>query len=344
MRAPRIVVVGTGSAGRRHAKNLRQLGAEVFCVDPREDRRAQAARELPGLAGTYASLAEAMEGTARFDGGVIASPPSAHVEQAMALMERGMPLLLEKPIAPDLASALKLEQAARTSQAPVLLGYTYRWWPPLLEMKRRVAEGAVGPVRHARFVMSAHLADWHPWEPYQDFFMARRELGGGALLDESHFLDLMIWCFGMPESLTGRVERLSALEITTDDNVDLIAAYPDGLRVTIHLDLFGRPHEKVVTVVGEQGTLQCAFAPDAVRWSSTAGGGWQEQPFSCERNDMFLAEAKEFLSLTKGPAGGTPSCTIEDGIRVLQCVEAARLSTQEERTVRVEPCLKAAAS
>jgi predicted dehydrogenase len=41
--------------------------------------------------------------------------------------------------------------------------------------------------------MSAHLADWHPWERYQDFFMAQAALGGGALLDESHFLDLMLW-------------------------------------------------------------------------------------------------------------------------------------------------------
>ena len=56
---------------------------------------------------------------------------------------------------------------------------------------------AVGGLRHARFVMSAHLADWHPWERYQDFFMASRDQGGGALLDESHFIDLMLWFFGV---------------------------------------------------------------------------------------------------------------------------------------------------
>jgi predicted dehydrogenase len=179
MRAPHIAVIGAGSAGRRHAQNLRRLGAAVSCFDPREDRRAQAKREIPGLTATYDSFAGVLDDAKRFAGAVIASPPSAHVEQSLAWIGRGVPLLLEKPIAPDLASALKLEQAARSSQVPVLLGYTYRWWPPLVDMKRRIAEGAAGPWRHARFIMSAHLADWHPWESYQDFFMAHRELGGG---------------------------------------------------------------------------------------------------------------------------------------------------------------------
>ena len=343
MGTPRIVIVGTGSAGRRHAQNLTRLGAAVLCYDPRPDRLAQAGQDIPRLAQTIESWEHARE--TECDGVVIASPPSAHVEQALTFVERNIPVLLEKPIAPDLASALRLEDAVRASGTPVLLGYTYRWWPPLMELRRRLREGALGAVRHARFIMSAHLADWHPWERYQDFFMASQQLGGGALLDESHFLDLMLWCFGMPEAITGRVERLSRLEIETDDNVDLLAVYPDNLRVTIHLDLYGRPHEKSITVTGEQGTLQCFFEPNVLRASADAAGGWQTTPFSCERNDMFLAEAKEFLAMLRGPRQAAPTCTVEDGIEVLRCVEALRQSQEQERTIRMaEPCLKVDAS
>ena len=71
------------------------------------------------------------------------------------------------------------------------------------------------------FTMSAHLADWHPWERYQDFFMSNAAMGGGALLDESHWLDLMLWFFGMPDRLFAKIEKLSDLEIETDDNVDM---------------------------------------------------------------------------------------------------------------------------
>jgi len=330
-RGPELfLVVGTGSVGRRHAKNLASLGARVACFDPRADRLEQLRAELPAVAATYTSLAEAL-GAATYAGAVIGSPPSVHVEQSAALLERRVPVLLEKPVSPDLASARRLEEAVERTGTPLLLGYTYRWWPPLIELRRRVLDGAVGAPRHARIVMSAHLADWHPWERYQDFFMASRELGGGALLDESHFLDQMLWLFGMPELIYGRAEHVSELEITTDDNVDLVAVYPAGLRVNIHLDLFGRPHEKLVSIVGERGTLQCAFDPNVVRVASGAAGPWEETRFDCERNDMFLAVAREFVDVARGAE--RPSCTIRDGVDVLRCVEAVRRSTDGMQAV-----------
>src|SRR5436190_5931649 len=253
---PRILIIGTGSVGRRHAKNMVHLGAQVSCFDPRGDRLQQAKSEIPALVHTYNDLNQALN-EATFYGVVVASPPRFHVEQAETCLRRGLPVLLEKPVSPGLEEAVRLEKTVAETNVPLLLGYTYRWWPPLMAMKERLRE--VGPLRHARFVMSAHLADWHPWENYQDFFMASRELGGGALLDESHFIDLMLWLFGKPDALTGRVEHLSSLEITTDDNVDLLCIYKDNFRVTIHLDLFGRPHEKSLTAAGEDGTLQCLF-------------------------------------------------------------------------------------
>jgi predicted dehydrogenase len=323
----RILIVGTGSVGRRHARNLASLGATVACFDPRPDRRLQAREEL-GPVDLFDDLDRAFASS--FAGVVIASPPSFHVDQAITCLQRALPVLLEKPVAPDLAAALRLQQAMAQHPVPVLLGYTYRWWPPLLHLRARIQAKPVGPLRHARFVMSAHLADWHPWERYQDFFMASRELGGGALLDESHFIDLMHWFFGMPEAVAGSVEHLSALEITTDDNVDLIARYRDGLRVTIHLDLFGRPHQKSITVVGEDGTLECLFEPNLVRESVT-GRDVVTTAFSCERNDMFLAEAREFLEVLEGRGGGT--CAVADGVDTLRTVEAVRRSSAEGRTI-----------
>lgn len=326
----RILVLGAGSVGRRHARNLQSLGAAITCFDPRADRLEQSQAELKNV-DVFGDLAGAFG--REYEGVVIASPPSFHVDQAIACLERKLPILLEKPVSPDLESALRLRAVAARHSTPILLGYTYRWWPPLVHLRAALEEKAIGVLRHARFVMSAHLADWHPWERYQDFFMASRELGGGALLDESHFLDLMLWFFGEPLSVLGTVEHISALEITTDDNVDVIVRYPNNFRATIHLDLFGRPHQKSITVVGENGTLECGFDPNLVR-ESISGREPQIHAFDCERNDMFLAETREFLGLVEGH--GTPSCSLDDGLRVLRNVEAIRRSSREQRAVSLD--------
>jgi predicted dehydrogenase len=275
----------------------------------------------------------ALQHTKEFSGIVIASPPKFHVEQSLAALDEGLPVFLEKPPSLDVRSCRQVCDRL-TKGGQVLLGYTYRWWSPVRRLKSLIDARAVGAVRHARFFMSAHLADWHPWERYQDFFMASRDLGGGALLDESHFIDLMIWFFGMPDRLFARVEKISDLEITTDDLVDILATYRDGFRVSIHLDLFGRPHEKQIVVVGDNGTLQCLFNPDEVRVGRDAEPTWLTEAFSVERNDMFVAAAQEFVAMTAD--GGQPlTCVMDDGLKVMQVLTACRASQRTGREVRV---------
>jgi predicted dehydrogenase len=333
-RAKHLLILGAGSVGKRHLRNLAGLGADVSAMDPRSDRLEEARAEIP-LRSTFQSLDAALAQPRAFDGAVVCSPPSAHASQSVACLDAGLPLLIEKPLSPTLASAMEVAAAAKAAQVPVILGYTYRWWPPLADLGRALRAGDIGRPMSARCVMSAHLADWHPWERYQDFFMASASLGGGALLDESHFLDLMLWFFGMPSHVYARVERLSDLQIDTDDNVDALLDYDGGLRVGIHLDLFGRPHEKTIRVVGEHGTAECTFDPNELRIGTTPEPVWRTRAYSCQRNDMFVAVAREFLDALDGKAVRT--CTVEDGVKVLEVIEAMRSSSRTGRRVPLAP-------
>jgi predicted dehydrogenase len=195
-----------------------------------------------------------------------------------------------------------------------------------------MAQQVVGQLRHVKFTMAAHLADWHPWERYQDFFMASEELGGGALLDESHWLDLMLWFFGVPQKLFAKVEKISNLEIKTDDNVDIVVYYPNDMRVSLHLDLYARPHEKTIQFVGENGTL--TWEPNRIKIGKEMDPNWEIEEFAYDRNDMFVEVAKEFLNILAG--GSAKTCTIEDGVRVLNLIEAARTSSSEEKVIEID--------
>lgn len=327
-----LLVVGAGSVGKRHLRNFHALGSRLSAVDPRPERLQEASEAAP-LEGSFLSVEQAFNAGTSYDGLVICSPPKFHVDVALAALDAGIPVFMEKPLSPSAELAKPLVEKARTHTAALLVGYTYRWWPALTALRERVHSRSVGRPLHVKCVMSAHLADWHPWERYQDFFMASTELGGGALLDESHFIDLMLWFFGMPLEVWGKVERLSSLDIDTDDNVDAMLTFRDGLRVYVHLDLFGRPHEKYITVIGESGTLHWSFSPNRIREAQGADDVWVDTPFQGDRNDMFVAAAQEFLEVLNGRA--TLSCTLQDGYRVMQVVEAIRQSSATGRVVAV---------
>lgn len=329
MTAPHILIVGAGSVGKRHAGNLRTLGCTVSGMDPRGDRAIEFARSHPG-ATAYPSLEAALAG-GRFDGAVVCSPTAFHVDQCLVLLERGLPLLLEKPVAKSLTDAERLSAALAAADSRLLLGYTWRWWPPLARVRELLAQRVVGQLHHVDFIMSAHLADWHPYEPLGDFFMSSAELGGGALLDESHWLDLMAWMFGPPDSLFAQVETIGGLDISSDDNVDMLLSYPDGLRVHVHLDLYGRPHRKEIRFVGTAGTMLWSETPNRIAIAEDAAGPWREEFFENERNDMFMAVAREFLAMLQGDPART--CSLDDGMAVMRIIEAARESAATGRRV-----------
>ncbi len=332
MRGGHILVIGTGSAGKRHGSNLASLGCDISYVDPRQDRLDEVSAERY-VKGVYTDVDAALEQSSDYAGAVVASPPVFHVDQAIQMLESGLPVLLEKPVSPDDKSARRLQATVAQSNTPLLLGYTWRWWEPLTQVKQLLDQNQIGQLRSVQFVMSAHLADWHPWEDYRDFFMASKELGGGALLDESHWVDLMLWLLGKPASVYASIGKMSDLDISTDDNVDMVIQYEDGPVVTMHLDLYGRPHQKYIRFIGENGTILWTVDPNRVAVGHDMEETWNHTLYNCERNDMFLAAAREFLDVLAGEPVTT--CGIDDGVQVLSIIEAARESNDSRRVVVV---------
>ncbi len=317
-----ILIIGSGSVGKRHATNFSSLGCEISLFDLNQDRLNEVSSNVIVKA-SYIDINEALR-VDKFDGAVICSPTLYHPEQALLLIEAGVPVLVEKPLAINLSDAESLKTSIEKLNGKLLLGYTWRWWEPLRRLKKMILGNSIGNVRYVQFNMSAHLADWHPWERYQDFFMSSKKLGGGALLDESHWIDIMIWIFGMPKSITGKVSKLSNLEIETDDNVDLICYY-ENMNITIHLDLYGRPHDKSIRFIGENGSIFWTADPNRIRVSKQSSQIWEDFNFDCLRNDMFINIAKDFLNVMNNKMN--ISCSVNDGINVLKIIEAARKSS-----------------
>ena len=325
-----ILIIGSGSVGQRHARNLSALGCSLSCVDPRKDRLNEVSSETE-VQGIYSTFEEALNKAENLHGVVVASPPRFHIDQSIASLEKGLPVFLEKPVSPHLDEALRLKECVNKTGIPLLLGYTWRWWEPLRYVRRLLESNEIGKLLYVQFVMSAHLEDWHPWEKVQEFFMSSLELGGGALLDESHWPDLMMWLLGMPDSIFATIDKISSLDIETDDNVDMLVRYSKGTSVSIHLDLYGRPHEKKIIFVGEKGTIRWTADPNQVAVGEKMEQRWKITNYDCERNDMFVAASVEFLEILNG--GTIQTCTIDDGVRIMKLIEAARESSAEGRIV-----------
>ncbi|MEE9323980.1 MAG: Gfo/Idh/MocA family oxidoreductase [Dehalococcoidia bacterium] len=328
----RLAIVGCGSSGKRHMGNFKALGVEEIAgVDPRTDRLEEA-RTRHGVTELYASLDEALANKP-FDAAVVCTPPVWHIPVATALINNGISLLIEKPLAVSVDGVEDMLQLAKRRGLVVITGYTYRFWPPLLKLKELLDENAVGQVYAVRVIFSEYLPDWHLWEDYRSWFMAKKEEGGGAILENSHTLDFVRWLFGEIKEISCFDEKVSRLEVTSDDIAVMLVRFASGAVGTIHQDIFGRLHQRSIDVLGERGNLHWDFFQNRVEWYNGDEKKREVFPFTCERNDMFVAEAKHLLRCIDGKE--KPHIDGWDGLRTLECVLAALRSSETKQSVQL---------
>jgi|688.fasta_scaffold147709_2 predicted dehydrogenase len=325
-----FLIIGFGSVGSRHAQNLVEIGISCTVIEPNIYKLQNAIKE--GFIG-YKTLNE-IDGNHNFDAVLVCSPPSFHIEQTIWALEKGKKVFLEKPIGLDLNECSRL---LKYDQSKIFVGYTYRWNPQFQKLKETIGNNLIGKPYYANFIIGMNLEDWHPWENYNDFFMSSKELGGGALLDESHFLELIIELFGLPEKISGMQSKISSLEIEVDDYVSA-QFYYEKLLVDVKLDIFKRPHESFIEVYGSVGSVSCDFVRKInilTTSKSYAISDSNLKRFKYERNEIFKNMMSDFITFVHSETE-TPRVSFSRGMEVMLIIDKIREASLKRNWVNID--------
>jgi len=313
----KALVIGLGSIGARHARNLLTLGHQVVGFDPEPARRtAKGTTSVEDLAEGF---------TAGCDFAIVASPNRFHLEQGMAAVRAGLHLFVEKPLAEggDDLSALVAEASRKRLCA--MVGSNWKFHPLLVRAKALLEANEIGTPLAVQAIGGQYLPDWHPWEDYRRGYSARRDLGGGALLD-SHELDLLAWLLGPVATVSCRLARTGTLEIDTEDLVCMTLAFRSGALGTLQLDYLQRPYGRRVHLTGSKGTLIWDAPENELALFTAASGHWHRwrTPLSYDINQMYVDEMRHFTECIAGQVETrTP---LQQAAHVIAVFDAARAS------------------
>lgn len=251
-----FVVVGLGSIGRRHATNLAAVdpGAQLTIVR-HEGGETDLTRRLGARVVTSLDLID----DDQIDLAILATPSANHVETLPDLIERGWPLLVEKPVVTEAADAeLILGLLAAAPPAVRAAGFNLRHLPSLQRIHGLLANGALGTIVRASFIAGQWLPDWRPDTDYRSSYSADATRGGGVELDLSHEFDVARWWFGELEVEYARCGRYSDLELRSNDTAVAVlspAAAASPI-VTVSLDYVARQRVRWYEVVGDRGRVE----------------------------------------------------------------------------------------
>jgi predicted dehydrogenase len=344
----RLLIVGGGSIGERHARCFREArrSLRIEICEPRAARRREIARQRH-VSAVHADLAGL--DLSAFDAAVVAAPAHLHVRIAGRLVAAGCHVLIEKPLCVSERGVRGLISRARRERRTVGVGYTYRSYPALLKMAREIRAGRIGRPLAARATMAYNYPLFRP--DYSRNYFAKAETGGGAVMDvASHALAFLSWVLGPVAEVSCAAERMRLARVRVEDTAALLLRFRSGALAEVWASAWQPRRRTEIEVMGPKGQLRyrtlfgkrrCLldFNPGDARPRKRghyydSGRPWR--PLDDRRFDAdepFVRQARNFLAAI---AGREPVRTdLEEALHVNRVCRAALRSSRSGRAVRV---------
>ena len=318
--ALRLALIGCGKVTERFHLPVALAQPQVTVaalVDPDEARAA----ELAALTEGAVALRDPGGLAGRVDAAIVAAPHHLHADIACSLFEQGIHVLVEKPMALDVASCDRMVDVAERHGAVLAVGLVRRWYDASRWVKDCLTAGDLGPI----VSVDAREGAVFNWQVVSDATF-RRSMGGGVLADIGvHVLDLLVWWLGDPERVAYRDDAMGGVEAECE--IDLV--FPGGVTGTVELSRT-RTLRNSVVIRGERGTLtigpgfdpelRLAHAGRERVLSAHAHGSRAERVTSLEA--LFDAQLLDFVEAVRD--GRPPFVTGTEGRRSIALLETCR--------------------
>lgn len=328
----KILMIGLGSIGQRHLRNIRRLyGSSVEILAYRVRRLkttfsdTMQIRENVDLEQEYnlkvfTDLHQALN--EKPDAAFICNVTSAHIPCALEAAKAGCHLFLEKPVSNSMEGIDELAKIAKEKNLKVFVGFQNRYNPALRAAKKYISEGLIGSIISVHSEVGERLTTMHTYEDYKTTYMARSDLGGGVILNQMiHEIDYLRFIFGDLELINAAGSTgEKGLGIDVDDCCNAILKAGD-IPVSLHGDFYQYPPNRFVKIIGSKGKIISDIIANTV--TLCTGNDVTTTDFKdFTRNDMFVDELKAFINCVE--TGCEPEITLDDGIASLKIALSAK--------------------
>ena len=341
----KILFVGLGAIGQRHARNLRRLhgknidllayrasGHNHVLTDRLEIRKGGNLERDLNIK-TFSKYGKALD--QKPDAVIISNPSSLHLRFALRAAQKGCHLFIEKPLSNDLKGVDSLIKVIKKKKLISLVGYQLRFHPLLLYVKKLIESKKINNLISVICEFGEYLPDWHPYEDYRKSYAARQELGGGVLLTQIHDFDYLGWLFGWPMKVFCLGGKLSKLELSVEDTANtLLECGTDKKKIPVfvHQDYLQRPKIRKFKIISEGSLIVVDLISNTLSIHQKKRRITKNIQFPRKsRNQPYLSEMKHFLACLRGKEKSRVS--VEESVKSLRVAIAASRSLQNGKAV-----------
>jgi predicted dehydrogenase len=336
-----VAVIGAGAIGRMHIERcLRHDDVTLAGVaDPTDAARAWASGLGVCWCADYRELLDRSGAQAV----IVATPNATHADVGIDCIDRGLPVLMEKPVADTLAEAQRLCAHAEAAGVPLMVGHQRRHNPILRRARELVVGGLLG-----RPVSATVMATWLKPEAYFDMAWRRQVGGGPVLINLIHDIDLLRFLLGEVASVQA-VTSNAVRGFEVEDTAAVLLRFACGALATISVSDTAVAPWNWDLAAGEaahyarqavdthflSGTEASLTLPRLEVWRYGGARGWHD-PLTASRTalhhaDPYMEQLRHLRAVAEGQEA--PVCTGRDGLRTLQATLAVHEAARSGQTV-----------
>ncbi len=289
----KILIIGFGSIGQRHYRNLVSLGYKniaVFDIDEKKIKDQKLKIKI---------LDKKTLGN--FDIAFICNPNHKHIEASIKCVEAGLHLFIEKPLSHNLKDVTKLEKILRSKKLINMIACNMRFYPAFLAIKKYIDTGKLGKIYSIDHEFGYYLPFWRPWTDYRKNYAVKKNMGGGIILDDIHEFDLLFWLnnFSAVKNHLIIKEHSGSLEIETEDIAKGVFRFKNGTLGSVSCNYLSKKYHRTCLVQGEKGNLRWDWNENIVWLESEKDKKKIFEKKNYDLNEMYIDEVRYFLKSVK---------------------------------------------
>jgi predicted dehydrogenase len=340
-----LVLFGAGGIGRTHIDRITR--SDNLCLagiaDPSEASKTLAAQLGVAWFADHRALLDAV----RPQGAIIATPNALHVPMALDCLERGVPVLVEKPMADTVLEAQKLVAAQAQTGTAVLVGHHRRHNPINARARDIVQSGKLG-----RLVSANVMATFLKPDGYFDAAWRKQKGGGPILINLSHEIDMLRFFMGEIQSVQA-ISSNAVRGFEVEDTAAAVFRFANGALGTVVLsdtvtspwcwdfcageqDVYPRQNVQSHFIGGTHGALSL---PDLALWNYQGERSWYAEMTRSQsyvhQVDAYTRQLQHFKAVIEGRE--QPLCSALDGLRTMQALFAVSEAAQSGQSVQLAP-------
>jgi predicted dehydrogenase len=314
----RFGLVGAGGIAQAYAQAFNESSCcELIAIaDVREDAAAALAEIVNGWSVTdYTQMSEL-----DVDAVIVATPPTTHAEIACFFMERGIPVLCEKPLTTNVADAERMIATAEKASVQFTMASKFRYCEDVVKAKGILASGVLGQVLHFENAFTAKVDMSKRWNSVAEVS------GGGVLIDNgTHSVDIIRYFLGGIDSVLA-VDAGATQGLSVDENVKMLAKTRDG--VTASVDLTWGINKELpyfISIYGTNGTLHIGWRESKYKLDSSPD--WTVFGNGYDKVASFKGKIENFGNALRGKED--LFITPADALASVQVIDAAYKSLNQ---------------